>query len=56
MQLRTIMTDKDKYNQLQQALQLSDFVKFAKYQSGAEDDAIAFETIKNTIQYLEQLP
>jgi LPXTG-motif cell wall-anchored protein len=56
MQLRTIMTDKDKYNQLQQTLQLSDFVKFAKYQSTVEDDTIAFETMKNTIQYLEQLP
>jgi len=56
MQLRTIMTDNDKYTQLQQTLQLSDFVKFAKYQSTAEDDTMAFETMKNTIQYLEQLP
>jgi LPXTG-motif cell wall-anchored protein len=56
MQLRTIMADMDKYTQLQQALQLSDFVKFAKYQSAVEDDANAFEIMKNTIQYLEQLP
>jgi hypothetical protein len=55
MQLRTAMADKDKYSQVQQVLRLSDFVKFAKYQSTDEDDATAFETIKNIIQYLEQL-
>ena len=56
MQLRTIMTDKDKYSQLQQALQLSDFVKFAKYHSTGEEDIKAFETMKSTIQHIEQLP
>jgi hypothetical protein len=56
MQLRGIFTDTENYNQLQQALRLSDFVKFAKYESTKEDNTSAFNTIKKSIQLIEQLP
>jgi hypothetical protein len=54
MQLRTIMLDKEQYAVMQQALRLSDFVKFAKYIPSAEDNSSAFNSIKKTIQSIEQ--
>ena len=54
MQLRTIMLDKELYAEMQQALRLSDFVKFAKYIPTAEDDNSAFNSIKKSIQSIEQ--
>lgn len=54
MQLNPILNDKEMYNQLQQALRLSDYVKFAKYVSTAEDDRTTFETILKTIKKIEQ--
>ena len=53
-QLNPILNDKEMYNQLQQALRLSDYVKFAKYVSTAEDDRTTFETILKTIKKIEQ--
>lgn len=54
LQLRTVMHDKDLYAEMQQALRLSDFVKFAKYVPTAEDDNGAFSSIKKAIQSIEQ--
>ena len=54
-QLRSIIKENEIFTQLQQSLQLSDFVKFAKYNPAAEDDSSAFNTIKKTIQHIEQL-
>jgi hypothetical protein len=55
-QLKLVVKEKETYDRLQQSLQLSDFVKFAKYKPTAEDDNMAFNTIKKTIQHIEQLP
>jgi LPXTG-motif cell wall-anchored protein len=55
MQLRGLIADTENYNQLQQALRLSDFVKFAKYESTKEDNTNTFNTIKKSIQLIEQL-
>jgi LPXTG-motif cell wall-anchored protein len=54
MQLRVIIKDPEMYNQLQQTLRLSDFVKFAKYNSNAEEDQHSLLIIKNTISQIEE--
>ncbi len=53
-QLKPVLNDNEIYNQLQQALRLSDYVKFAKYVSSTEDDRTTFETILKTIKKIEQ--
>lgn len=55
-QLKSIIKEDEIYNRLQQSLQLGDFVKFAKYPPTAEDDNVSFNTIKKTIQHIEQSP
>jgi len=54
-QLKTIIKENEVYDRLRQSLQLSDFVKFAKYTPTPDDDNSAFNTIKKTIQHIEQL-
>lgn len=54
LQLKGLSLNKDSFDQLSQALRLSDFVKFAKYIPSAEDDRQAFDTIKRSIQEIEQ--
>lgn len=54
LQLKNLSLSKDSFDQLSQALRLSDFVKFAKYVPSAEDDRQAFDTIKRSIQEIEQ--
>jgi hypothetical protein len=53
-QLQYVITEKEYFIQLQQALRLSDYVKFAKYTPSSEDNRGAIESIKNTIRYIEQ--
>ncbi|MDP4261077.1 MAG: hypothetical protein Q8941_00985 [Bacteroidota bacterium] len=55
VQLRGIPLAKEQFERLSQALRLSDFVKFAKYIPGSEDDRNTFETIKQTIGEIEQI-
>lgn len=54
VQLQDLKIDKEQFDKLSQSLRLSDFVKFAKYQSTYDDDNSSFETIKKTIITLEQ--
>lgn len=56
VQLKGIPIAKDKFEKLSQALRLSDFVKFAKYVPGKEDDKDTFTTIKTSISEIEQVP
>lgn len=56
LQLKNLSLSRDSFDQLSQALRLSDFVKFAKYVPSAEDDRQAFDTIKRSIQEIEQQP
>jgi hypothetical protein len=53
MQIRLLKLDKELFNSLSQSLRLCDFVKFAKYIPGKEDDRLVFEAIKNSISFLE---
>ena len=55
VQLRPVISSAEVFSQVQQALRLSDFVKFAKYIPSAEDNQSAFNTIKKTIEHIEQL-
>jgi LPXTG-motif cell wall-anchored protein len=55
IQLKEIPLHKDQFDQLAQALRMGDFVKFAKYVPAKEDDKNVFDTIKKTIQDIEQL-
>ncbi len=54
-QLKVIDLDKARFDSLDKALRLSDFVKFAKYVPTPEDDRQVFTVIKETIQSIEQV-
>ncbi|MCW3120052.1 MAG: protein BatD [Chitinophagaceae bacterium] len=53
-QLRSLHLEQEQYDQLSQALRLSDFVKFAKYIPTEPDNRNVFDTIKNSIQVIEK--
>ncbi len=55
MQLRSLKLPDDEFNQLAQALRMSDFVKFAKYEPGRDDGINSFNIIKNSIDKIEKL-
>jgi len=53
LQLRSLNLPEENYRTLAQALRLSDFVKFAKYQPTDLDNKASFLTIKNSIAIIE---
>lgn len=55
IQLHSLNMNKESFDRLSQALRLSDFVKFAKYNPGPEDDMMVLNAIKQSIQEIEQL-
>jgi hypothetical protein len=52
-QIEKLNMDKDQYQQLVQTLVLSDFVKYAKYQSSLEERRNSIESIKESIVAIE---
>lgn len=52
LQLRQLNLSRDSFSQLAQALRMSDYVKFAKYQPGSEDNERNYEIIQSAIQTL----
>ena len=52
LQLRELNLSKDSFSQLAQALRMSDYVKFAKYQPGTDDNQKNYEIIQSAIQTL----
>jgi hypothetical protein len=54
VQLKSAEIQSELYKELSETLQLSDFVKFARYETSAADDNRAFDTIRKTIEYIEQ--
>ena len=52
-QLRGLNMPRDQFDQLEQGLMLSDFVKFAKYVPTPDNDKYVFDIIVRTIQQLE---
>ena len=52
-QLRSLNIPKDQFDQLEQGLMLSDFVKFAKYVPSPDNDKYVFDIIVGTIQQIE---
>jgi hypothetical protein len=54
VQLKSLNMDKERYNELAQALRLTDFVKFAKYEPAAADNENIFTVIKNAIVQIEK--
>lgn len=54
VQLKGLGIDKENFEKLSQSLRLSDFVKFAKYDSTAEDDSQCLLVIKNIIRQIEK--
>ena len=54
-QLKSIQLNAQEYDQLAQALRLSDFVKFAKYVPTESDNTTVFATIKRTMEQIEKL-
>lgn len=55
LQLKGISMDRTQFDDLAQALRLSDFVKFAKYKPAREDDELFFNSIKNSIETIEKM-
>ena len=54
MQLKSLSLEPAAFSKLAQALQLSDFVKFAKYVPAEADDRIVWDTLKTSIDLIEQ--
>ena len=54
IQLKSINLSKEQFDQLAQALRLSDFVKFAKYQPEKMNDVNALHTITESIMNIEK--
>ena len=54
VQLKGLVIDKDSFEKLSQSLRLSDFVKFAKYESSTGDDAQCLLIVKDIIQQIEK--
>jgi len=55
LQLNKLGMSKDGFNRLAQALRLSDFVKFAKYNPSAEDDTELLNAIITSLREIEQV-
>ena len=55
VQLKNVGMKKDNFEAMSRALQLGDFVKFAKYVPTPEDDRQSIETIKQSIKEIEQV-
>jgi hypothetical protein len=55
LELRNMRLPSTTFNQLSDALRVSDFVKFAKYQPGASDNEKNFEVIRTAIQSLNEI-
>jgi hypothetical protein len=54
-QLRQMPMDKESFNQLAHALQIADFVKFARYQPDATDNEKNFAVIQSAIKTLNNI-
>lgn len=54
LQLRELVTDRQQFDRLSQALRLSDFVKFARYIPTDEDNRQALEDIRSGITLIER--
>lgn len=54
-QLRQMAIDKESFNQLVNALQIADFVKFARYEPGASDNEKNFAVIQSAIKTLNNI-
>jgi len=56
VQLRSLKLPEDDFNKLAQALRMSDFVKFAKYEPSQTDRQESFNVIKGSIETIQKLP
>lgn len=56
VQIEKLNMGREAYQQLVQTLQLSDMVKYAKYQPSSPENEASIETIKESIISIEQLP
>jgi hypothetical protein len=56
VQLRSLNLPSEAFNRLAQALRMSDFVKFAKYEPSESDKTDSFNTIKASIEGIQRLP
>ena len=55
VQLRSLKLPAEEFNRLAQALRMSDFVKFAKFEPGQSDKNDSFKTIKEFIDDIEKV-
>jgi hypothetical protein len=55
MQLKELNISRDQFTQLAQALRMSDFVKFAKYLPGENDNEQNFDIIKSSVDLLNEI-
>ncbi len=55
LQLKQIGLERNQFDNIAQALRLSDFVKFAKYKPSIEDNELFLKSIKNGIEEIERM-
>ena len=54
-QLRPLPMTPEKFDELAEALRMSDFVKFAKYQPGVTDNEFNFKVIRSSVELLNNI-
>ena len=55
IQLKELNISRDQFSQMAQALRISDFVKFAKYLPGENDNEVNFNVIKSSVELLNEI-
>lgn len=55
MQLKELDISREQFSHLAQALRMSDFVKFAKYQPGENENSQNFDIIKSSVELLNKI-
>jgi hypothetical protein len=54
LRIKSLNISSEEYNSLVSALQLSDFVKYARYKPGSEENKIAINSIENSVVAIEK--
>jgi hypothetical protein len=54
-QMRSLPLSRQQFDALTDTLRMTDFVKFAKYQPGAEDNERSYQVIRQSVDHLNEI-